>query len=987
MIWKLINFSALLLGAHTSPTPSSPSTANTEEGPCRIDNNGRSADCLGRQLNSVPWRQFPTTLEDVDLSYNKLQAVRADDFLRLPQLRVLHLGYNNISHIDNDAFKNNMLLEHLDIFNNSLQEIPARALTPLLNLKQLYMSNNLYKHATLADSFSKFVKLQVLSMGGPLVMGLKKADFQPLKNISLQGFAIKCSSNLSYYEPGSLEVIHTKQMGFDMAIDQQPNALLHMLRDLANKTFSVIQFRNLFEFKYYMGKEDIFQGLKDITASQLIFHRGKFNENLLRMALMNLQVKPVKELRLQYIDFARSPTFVDSGASSSITDLELDRLDLWYISNPDVLRFDWRFTWLNKIKTLSFQYVYFNSVPCDAWVEMKGVEFLDVSNNRLENEVIFNQLCDYKGTTPNLHTFNTSTNELTSLKDLSLLTKEFKQLQVLDFSNNKLGSAENSRDCVWQQNITRLIAHHNQFVSEALRCLPTTVNYLDLSYCNLDQLDMVYFEKATDLKELLLSGNKIKFIPSKWESPSLQSLALDGNSFGLISKASFQDMPHLSQLKAGNNPYHCTCELHAFVQDTVSQGKVNLTDWPSSYRCYHPEAFLNTFISKYFPGQVACDIRLVIIISVGTTAAVILILMLICYIFDLPWYTKATYQIIRAKYRAHKEKAAGEIGNFTYHAFISYSHSDADWVRDQLLPCLERNRNPYRLCIHERDFMPGKWIIDNIIENIESSRKVIFVLSKHFVNSEWCNYELYFAQQRAMGKTFSDVILVVKEPIDPSSLPSKYCKLKKMMSTKTYLEWPQQVNQQPFFWEQLRSVLGRPTMPRERAHSVKSRTPSADSVSVIGLPKEDGEPEAPKPNVDQEAELKNKIVNGNNDEPSNQRQIPMAAFMCSHLQDAMTTLIGVFHSYSGKEGDKYKLNKGELKALLKEELSDFLAASKDPMVVEKIMNDLDENQDGEVDFQEFVVLVAALTVACNEFFIGFEKSCQEGKEGHPTSKD
>lgn len=44
------------------------------------------------------------------------------------------------------------------------------------------------------------------------------------------------------------------------------------------------------------------------------------------------------------------------------------------------------------------------------------------------------------------------------------------------------------------------------------------------------------------------------------------------------------------------------------------------------------------------------------------------------------------------------------------------------------------------------------------------------------------------------------------------------------------------------------------------------------------------------------------------------------------------------------------------------------------MVVEKIMNDLDENHDGEVDFQEFVVLVAALTVACNEFFEDCDRS-------------
>ncbi|MCI4374502.1 hypothetical protein PGIGA_G00006920 [Pangasianodon gigas] len=91
--------------------------------------------------------------------------------------------------------------------------------------------------------------------------------------------------------------------------------------------------------------------------------------------------------------------------------------------------------------------------------------------------------------------------------------------------------------------------------------------------------------------------------------------------------------------------------------------------------------------------------------------------------------------------------------------------------------------------------------------------------------------------------------------------------------------------------------------------------------------------------------------------------------MVSQLEIAMDSLIKVFHTYSSKEGDKYKLSKAEMKSLLQGELSDFLAASKDPLVVEKIMSDLDENRDGEVDFQEFVVLVAALTVACNDFFV------------------
>uniref|UniRef100_A0A8D0DFS3 Protein S100-A1 n=1 Tax=Salvator merianae TaxID=96440 RepID=A0A8D0DFS3_SALMN len=94
--------------------------------------------------------------------------------------------------------------------------------------------------------------------------------------------------------------------------------------------------------------------------------------------------------------------------------------------------------------------------------------------------------------------------------------------------------------------------------------------------------------------------------------------------------------------------------------------------------------------------------------------------------------------------------------------------------------------------------------------------------------------------------------------------------------------------------------------------------------------------------------------------------LPSAAM--TELENAMAGLISVFHNYSGKEGDKHKLNKKELKELLQSELAGFLENQKDSEAVEKIMHDLDEDGDGEVDFQEFVVLVAALTVACNEFF-------------------
>ncbi|XP_035277694.1 toll-like receptor 18 [Anguilla anguilla] len=921
---------------------------------CKISSDQRLADCRGRLLAEVPVKDLPPSLEEVDLSHNALQVIHHDAFSHLYRLRVLQLQYNNISLIEDDAFRFNPLLEYLDVFNNSLRAIPTEALKPASRLRILRMSNNFYTEATLDNIFASFTHLKELSFGGPFIQSLKKGDFQALQKIPLDTFAIKTASSLQNYEPGCLKVIQTKNMWFDVALDQKPDILPVMLGDLANKTFAVLRFRNLFEFKYYSGEMNIFQGLADIKTHQLIFYRGKFNEHLLRMALINIQVSPIRGLGLLFIDFARSPTFVDSGVGSSVTALALDDLVLWDISNPDILRFDWRFTWFSKVRRLSIKNVNFNFVPCDAWDEMGMIEVLDVSNNRLQDHYLYNRRCQYSGAMTSLHSFNCSTNELSSLSDIASLTTEFWKLKVLDLSYNQLGSKEGA--CTWKSNITRMILHHNNFVSSTLSCLPTTVQYLDLSFCNLDLVDMDYFKQATNLKELLLSGNKIKFIPSGWSNPALLSLALDGNSFGLISMSSFKNMPSLSRLKAGNNPYHCTCDLHAFIQETTAKGKVNITDWPDNYRCYHPEAWLNTVVANFFPGRIACDIRLVIVISVVTTTVVVLAVMVLCYVFNVPWYAKATYQILRAKYRAHKE-GEGVLQTYAYHAFISYSHSDADWVRDKLLPCLENSEPPYNLCIHERDFLPGKWIIDNIIENMENSRKVIFVLSRNFVNSEWCNYELYFANQRAIGKTFNDVILVVKEPIEPNSLPNKYCKLKKMLSTKTYLEWPHEAKHQVFFWAQLKSVLGKPSIPRDRASS--TRSPHSEvNVSVVELPLEEGIPAEIIPVADRGGEALPEVL-----------VIHKTNIMVSKLENAMESLIRVFHNYSSKEGDKYKLSKVELKSLLQGELCDFLTASKDPMVVEKIMTDLDENRDGEVDFQEFVVLVAALTVACNEFFV------------------
>ncbi|MED6250495.1 hypothetical protein AMECASPLE_029907 [Ameca splendens] len=83
----------------------------------------------------------------------------------------------------------------------------------------------------------------------------------------------------------------------------------------------------------------------------------------------------------------------------------------------------------------------------------------------------------------------------------------------------------------------------------------------------------------------------------------------------------------------------------------------------------------------------------------------------------------------------------------------------------------------------------------------------------------------------------------------------------------------------------------------------------------------------------------------------------------SELESAMATIIKVFHKYSGH---RCTLKKADLKALINNEMSHFIMKIKDKKILDKVFADLDQNKDREIDFKEFIVLIAMVTSACHE---------------------
>ncbi|XP_041096899.1 uncharacterized protein LOC121308521 [Polyodon spathula] len=75
-----------------------------------------------------------------------------------------------------------------------------------------------------------------------------------------------------------------------------------------------------------------------------------------------------------------------------------------------------------------------------------------------------------------------------------------------------------------------------------------------------------------------------------------------------------------------------------------------------------------------------------------------------------------------------------------YHVFISYSSADCGWAHG-FIDRLEAARPGLLTCYHERDFIPGRTVLDNMADCIQGSQKVLLVLSKDFLQSRWCLLE------------------------------------------------------------------------------------------------------------------------------------------------------------------------------------------------------------------------------------------------------
>ncbi|XP_060676644.1 toll-like receptor 13 [Hemiscyllium ocellatum] len=321
--------------------------------------------------------------------------------------------------------------------------------------------------------------------------------------------------------------------------------------------------------------------------------------------------------------------------------------------------------------------------------------------------------------------------------------------------------------------------------------------------CNgVHSLDPGVFQNLGRLERLDLENVGLRFLSVEIFGglANLRSLALGKNAIQTVNSSVLEHLPSLSYLDLRKNPLPCVCSNGWFQNWSLSNPRVQVVYFYNQTCANQQHEYLYKFDTRvcYLDvGQLMFEIILPVLLLFTFTPVV--------YAKGY-WHIKYGLYILRSwlnDYRGREESQQ----SYRYDAFISYNSNDEGWVLQELVPNLEDDGPQcFKLCLHHRDFELGKYIIDNIVESIYQSRKTVCVMSRSYLESEWCSMELELASYRLFHELKDVVVLLFLEKIPEAEL-STYHKMRKVMREKTYIQWPTDAEAQKLFWVKVRAAI------------------------------------------------------------------------------------------------------------------------------------------------------------------------------------
>ncbi|XP_062874779.1 toll-like receptor 1 [Trichomycterus rosablanca] len=762
-------------------------------------------DYSSRNLSAVP-SDLPSSAQRLDLSQNLIQTLKGEDFHATPNLRFLNLSWNLIEEIQPDTFTSTPVLATLDLSHNRLRNLSGQEyLRPARSLEYLDLSSNLFMVMELGSEFSTLSNLRWLGLGADAI---RNDDFASIADLQLQTLYVQ-AQNLKVYENGSLTGVRAEKI----VVVMSSSSLDFPIIVDALTSFKEVELSGLTNPEDFLGK--LLQRQASIQTLNLHLSSIWSTWNQIVLLVNSALMSPIRHLTLTNLTLHQIISL-----QSVVQNFSLDSFSIRQSSvTVFIFRQELLYNFLINMRVTNATFAESPIIHMTCPASESIIQTLDLSNCVLTERVFSKGPNEECNTLTNLTTLVLKGNNLKHLMPLTSRVRLMSSLRCLDLSHNSLTYREDQGRCTWPR-ITHLDLSSNSFDQTVFKCLPEAAVNLNLQNNQISAIP-ANVSGLDSLRVLDLTSNRLLDLPDCLGFPKLQRLVVRGNSLHSPSTDSLQTCPDLKVLDISKNPFICTCPLREFTTLIEVDGtlvgttawknhRITMDHWPNGYRCSYPESWRNTRLQNFTLPAIACSAELLAVTILVPALVLIVSLAILCHRLDLPWYLGMIWKWTRAKHRSRNRSE--ELQGVCFHAFISYSQRNVDWVKGQLLPKLEGDdsvstHSRLRVCHHERDFLPGKPIVQNILRCVERSRCCVFVLSSHFIQSEWCHYELYFANHQMLTQGLDNIILILLEPLPSYLIPSKYNQLKTIMARRTYLEWPQDGAKQRMFWANLRAAL------------------------------------------------------------------------------------------------------------------------------------------------------------------------------------
>ena len=559
--------------------------------------------------------------------------------------------------------------------------------------------------------------------------------------------------------------------------------------------------------------------------------------------------EPLSFLDLSYNSLSKisfkSFTYLESVTSLKMSDCELVR----FVQNARIFRNLQSLEHLDVSQNNFRDFKIFTNVPNGTFTNLKT---FDLSENR------FLQLKKFGGTRfPSLTKLVINSNKhglgcvptlfiyhLKSLETLILNDNKLSQLKKRSFLSESLETLELKRMTIITASIrigvftqisnlkqltldglnpnvdtnTDYQRYLDQFISKQFQNL-TMLHNLSLRYMNIFRLQSGMFHGTDQLRYLKLSHNSINSIGEGTLNHLKYLIHLDMN-YNAIQSINRTSIPRVDQkltLKISYNEWMCDCSLLWFreLMDNNTDNIIIHED-RVNYRCASPSHMKDVKVMDFhlhvsIRSCITHPLKQMYYMMMYSSVAICFITLLFSNVYRFRWYVY--YMYINTKARIRGYKALNDFEEFQYDAFVCYNNDDIDWMVHTLRTSLESDHK-LKLCLHDRDWLGGVDIVDNIQQSIGRSRKVVLIITNGFARSNWCQLELTMAQHRLFSEDRDNLILVMKEKIlDCYMTPRLALQLK----TQTYIEWDESEMGQKVFWKRLVKAISGP------GYSVKNR--------------------------------------------------------------------------------------------------------------------------------------------------------------------